>query len=119
VGAILAFAVTTNTPVINVHIVGWVLILTGLVGVFVPRRGYGWLRRRMVVRQRTEEAAAGPADEAGYPRSVVTRTLPGEGPVAANGWRSGLRRRSRHQTLVEGPDAVPAGTETIEEFTEE
>jgi hypothetical protein len=118
VGAILAFAVTTNTPVINVHIVGWVLILTGLVGVFVPRRGYGWLRRRLVMRQPADEPGAGPADEAGYPRSVVTRTLPGEAPAGPGGWRSGLRRRSRSETLVENP-AAPVDTETIEEFTEE
>lgn len=50
VGAILAFAVTAHTPVLNVQVAGWVLILIGLAGLFVPQRGYGWLRQRMVVR---------------------------------------------------------------------
>ena len=30
VGAILAFAVTTNTSVFNLHTAGWVLIIIGL-----------------------------------------------------------------------------------------
>ena len=27
----------------------WVLIVTGVAGAFIPRRGYGWLRRRLVL----------------------------------------------------------------------
>ena len=41
VGAILAFAVTTNTSVFNLHTAGWVLIIIGLVGIAIPRSGYG------------------------------------------------------------------------------
>jgi hypothetical protein len=51
IGAILAFAVTTSPPFLNLQVAGWILILTGLAGLFVPRRGYGWLRRRVVVRR--------------------------------------------------------------------
>ena len=50
VGAILAFAVTGHPGWLNVQAAGWVLILVGLAGMFVPRRGYGWLRRRVVRR---------------------------------------------------------------------
>jgi uncharacterized protein DUF6458 len=49
VGAILAFAVTAHPSGLNLQAAGWVLIVIGLAGMFVPRRGYGWLRRRMVI----------------------------------------------------------------------
>ena len=51
VGAILAFAVTTNTSVFNLHTAGWVLIIIGVIGIAIPRRGYGWVGRRLFVRQ--------------------------------------------------------------------
>jgi hypothetical protein len=49
IGAILAFAVTAQPSFFSFHIAGWVLMLTGIAGVAIPRRGYGWLRRRMVL----------------------------------------------------------------------
>jgi hypothetical protein len=51
VGAILAFAVHGSPGWVNVHTVGWVLMLVGLLGMLLPRRTYGWLGRRMTVRQ--------------------------------------------------------------------
>jgi hypothetical protein len=33
-----------------VQAAGWVLMLVGLAGMFIPRRGYGWLKRRVVRR---------------------------------------------------------------------
>jgi hypothetical protein len=51
VGAIFAFAVTTNTSVFNLHTAGWVLIIIGIVGIAIPRRGYGWVGRRVTTRQ--------------------------------------------------------------------
>ena len=58
VGAILAFAVTGHPGWLNVQAAGWVLILVGLAGMFIPRRGYGWLRRRVVRRPPRVGAAA-------------------------------------------------------------
>jgi hypothetical protein len=58
IGAILAFAVTTSPSFLNLQVAGWILILTGVAGLVVPRRGYGWLRRRVVVRRPRGEAAA-------------------------------------------------------------
>jgi hypothetical protein len=49
VGAILAFAVNGHPGWLNVQAAGWVLILVGLAGMFIPRRGYGWLRRQLMV----------------------------------------------------------------------
>jgi hypothetical protein len=51
IGAILAFAVTTNTSVFNLHIAGYVLMLAGLAGMLIPRRGYAAARRRLVTRR--------------------------------------------------------------------
>jgi len=50
-GAILAFAVQGHPSWLNIQVVGWVIMLTGLAGMAIPRRGYGWLRRRMVLRR--------------------------------------------------------------------
>ena len=51
IGAILAFAVTTNTSVLNFHTAGWVIMVIGVLGLAIPRRGYGWVGRRLFVRQ--------------------------------------------------------------------
>ena len=50
-GASLAFAVKGHPSFLNIQIVGWVIILTGIAGMLIPRRGYGWMRRRMVLRR--------------------------------------------------------------------
>jgi ABC-type transport system involved in cytochrome bd biosynthesis fused ATPase/permease subunit len=49
IGAILAFAVTAHPSFFNFQVAGWVLMLTGVAGALIPRRGYGWLRRRLVL----------------------------------------------------------------------
>jgi len=51
IGAILAFAVTTNTSVFNLHTAGWVLMLIGVIGLLLPNRTAGWLGRRLLVRR--------------------------------------------------------------------
>lgn len=51
VGAILAFAVTANTSVFNLHTAGWVLMLIGVIGLLLPNRTAGWLGRRLLVRR--------------------------------------------------------------------
>jgi ABC-type transport system involved in cytochrome bd biosynthesis fused ATPase/permease subunit len=50
IGAVLAFAVHGHPWFINLQVVGWIIMVIGLVGMFVPRSGYGWLRRQMVTR---------------------------------------------------------------------
>src|SRR5215470_4645450 len=81
IGAILAFAVRGHPSFLNIQVVGWVIILTGIAGMVIPRRGYGWLRRRMVLRR-------GPAgrpvvhhvDEKQYPPYIALNSgsvLPG------------------------------------------
>jgi hypothetical protein len=63
IGAIFAFAITRSPSFLNLQVVGWVLMLTGAAGAIIPRRGYGWLRRRIVVS--TDETAQ--ADAGGAP----------------------------------------------------
>jgi hypothetical protein len=56
-GAILAFAVEATTPGINVHTLGIILMLTGLVAVLYSLLFWSnlspWSRRRIVARRRT------------------------------------------------------------------
>jgi hypothetical protein len=52
VGAILAFAVTTNTSDLNLHTTGFVLMIVGVIGLVLPRGSYGWLSTRLVRRRR-------------------------------------------------------------------
>src|ERR1700722_11706671 len=51
IGGILACAVTTNTSVFNLHTAVYVIMIIGILGLAVPRRGYGWVGRRLFVRQ--------------------------------------------------------------------
>jgi hypothetical protein len=51
IGAILAFAVTTNTSVFNLHVAGYVIMLVGVAGLFIPRKGYASISRRIVTRR--------------------------------------------------------------------
>jgi hypothetical protein len=74
IGAMLAFAVTTNTSVFNLHIAGVVLMLTGLAALLLPRRSHAWLNRRLVQR-RTRMSRNGTVvetRETSYPPYVVT-----------------------------------------------
>ena len=71
-GAILAFAVTGNTSVFNIHTAGWVIMLVGLVGLFLPGRNRAWLGRRVVVRRtRSYPSDAGPVEEIPVPPYVA------------------------------------------------
>jgi hypothetical protein len=47
VGAILAFAVTGHMPYFNIQVAGWVIMLTGVAGIVIPKRGYGWIGKRV------------------------------------------------------------------------
>ena len=66
VGAILAFAVTTNTSVFNLHTAGWVLIIIGIIGVAIPRRGYALVGQRV----RTRRTRPARVEDITYPAYV-------------------------------------------------
>ena len=71
VGAILAFAVNAQPSFLNLHVVGWVLVLTGVAGMVIPARSYGWLRRRLVWRRGAGGPVAEQVEESEYPSSYV------------------------------------------------
>ena len=89
IGAILAFAVTTNTSVFNLHTAGYVLIIIGIIGIAIPRRGYGWVGRRMFVRQtnwrpgRRVEEVNYPAYDRNPANTPVRASLPAPGVYAS------------------------------------
>ena len=109
VGAILAFAVKGSPGFVNLHTVGWVLMLVGLVGMVLPRRTYGWLGRRMttvrrtypggqVVEQRTVPSYVGlnpgtAREEAGLPPE----------PIAARPGRPDRRDPAQRRTVRKPP----------------
>jgi hypothetical protein len=102
-GAILAFAVTAQPSFFSFHIAGWVLMLTGIAGVAVPRRGYGWLRRRMVLN------TAGQRKDIDLRQQDFSRLLvPG-----------GLITESRDAGPADVAAEAPVESDTIEQYIEE
>jgi hypothetical protein len=125
IGAILAFAVTTSPSFLNLQVVGWILILTGVAGLVVPRRGYGWLRRRVVVRRprgQAVEANGGEHRRFRDSRWFQRNAIPDPRLSAAE---SGVPEVGTPDTLPGTPAerAVPGGAgpaeETVEEYFEE
>ena len=81
VGAILAFAVTTNTSVFNLHTAGWVIMLIGVIGLLLPGRTAGWLGRRLLVRRtypggRVEQVLVAPYVARNQGPSAIEQGLP-------------------------------------------
>jgi hypothetical protein len=116
IGAIFAFAVTGSPSWINIQIVGWVLMLTGIAAILIPRRGYGWLRRRVVVRR--------PRDAADEPRSVRRALGVGRprGPVRTEEelpTREPPPERTIRGTAERADERSEPTEETVEEYFEE
>jgi hypothetical protein len=115
IGAILAFAVRTSPSFLNLQIAGWVIMLTGVAGMFIPRRGSGWLRRRIIVR-RPRGTAVNPASgprALGIGRVFHRPAGPGR-PVAEP--RPPVAAGTAEQAMPS--TAVPA-EETVEEYFRE
>jgi ABC-type transport system involved in cytochrome bd biosynthesis fused ATPase/permease subunit len=103
IGAILAFAVTAQPSFFSFHVAGWVLMLTGIAGAAIPRRGYGWLRRRLVLK------AAGQTKEIDLRQHHFSRLLVPGGLITEGGG------------VVSDDEAaeVPVESDTIEQYIEE
>jgi ABC-type transport system involved in cytochrome bd biosynthesis fused ATPase/permease subunit len=100
IGAILAFAVTAQPSFFNFHAAGWVLMVTGIAGSVLPRRSYGWLRRRLVLR-----SGAGERKEVDLRQQRFSKLLV-PGGLITEGRDSGSAR-------------TPVESDTIEQFIEE
>ncbi len=123
VGAILAFAVTANNSVFNWNIAGWVIMLVGLFGLVIPRKGYAWVSRRLTVRQARPGNRSN--DEVIYPTNVgrnpansrVPAALPAPGAVGspeASTQVDGARDMSTNPA-----DMRPGETQVVEDVYEE
>jgi hypothetical protein len=103
IGAILAFAVTAQPSFFSFHVAGWVLMVTGVAGAAIPRRGYGWLRRRLVLNTN------GQRHEINVRQHNFSRMLvPG-----------GLITEGRDGTADTEVTDVPVESDTIEQYIEE
>ena len=127
IGAILAFAVTTSPSFLNLQVVGWILILTGVAGLVVPRRGYGWLRRRVVVRRPRGQAVETNGEPRRFKNSRWFRqnAIPDprlqatEGAVVENTAAEGSLPNTLPRTAAERAGAGAPAEETVEEYFEE
>ena len=125
VGAILAFAVTTNTSVFNLHTAGWVLIIVGIIGIAIPRRSYGWVGRR-VLTQRSRWRPNARVEDVTYPAYVnrnpantrVQAGLPAPGALGSPEAASHVEASSGTRDLTTGARPTRE-TEVIEDVYEE
>jgi hypothetical protein len=126
VGAILAFAVTTNTSVFNLHTAGYVIMIIGILGLAVPRRGYGWVGRRLFVRQ-ARWRPGNRIEEVTYPTSVRnpsnTRVQAGLPAPGAFGGSEGAHHLGAASDLATEPTGAtslhPGETEVVEDVYED
>jgi hypothetical protein len=123
VGAILAFAVTANTSVFNLHTAGWVLMIIGIIGIAIPRRGYGWVGRRVFVRRARWRPGAR-IEEVTYPiadrnpaNTRVQAGLPAPGALGSPEAASHIDGVSATRDLT--PEVRPVETEVIEDVYDE
>ena len=114
VGAIFAFAITRSPSFLNLQVVGWVLMLTGAAGAIVPRRGYGWLRRRIVV-STDETTPADPGGAAAAPAATSARQRNPQQKFSRFLVPGGINPRYGRTQSAEGQ----VERETIEEYVEE
>jgi hypothetical protein len=71
IGAILTFAVTAHPRWLNLQVAGVVIMLVGVAGLILNRTGYGWLRRRVVLRRGSRGQVYGHVDQTNYPASYA------------------------------------------------
>jgi hypothetical protein len=83
IGAILTFAVRVNTPALNLHIVGIILMGVSAVGMYFSRRGRAWVRKIVVMPGRRRRVPAGRVlEDALYPPYVTENPHAIPGTVA-------------------------------------
>ncbi len=71
VGAILTFAVHVDTPALDLHVVGVILMAVAVVGMYFSRRGRAWVRKIVVMPGRRGRTRSGTlAEDALYPPYV-------------------------------------------------
>ncbi len=121
IGAILAFAVTASPSFLNVQIVGWILVITGVIGLALSRNHREWLRRTVIVRGSPDNSQA---SRRRAPRRRAPRQLVSAESVEAAHAAPAPASTSAQAAAPQAPASPEAPTEvfepvTIEEFTEQ
>jgi hypothetical protein len=118
VGAILAFAVRSNPSFFNWNIAGWVIMVVGILGLAIPRRGYAWVGRRLFVRQANVRPGRG--DDVIYPSGVDRNPANTRVPAALPGGRDASGQRDAAQNVSTSPETMrPGETEVVEDIYED
>ena len=104
IGAILAFAVQSSPSWFNIQIAGWVIIVTGVVGLVLSRSDYRQWVRRVVIRR--------------WPSTTVVQH-DGEAQRRALGTGRNDAHQEPQPPAAENPDrTIPGRAEQVEERTE-
>lgn len=117
IGAVLAFAVHGHPWFLNLQVCGWIIMIIGVAGMFIPRSGYGWLRRQMVTRRGPDGRPRVSIRQKRYPPYIMInpRAVAAESPVAARTATSAMPEMpADHDTITE-PSANTVREEVVEE----
>jgi hypothetical protein len=124
IGAIFAFAVNGHPSFVNLHTAGYVIMIIGILGLAIPRRGYGWVGRRLMVRQARWRPGRH-VEEVVYPTSVNrnpanTRVQAGlPAPGAFGGPEAGAHLDATRNLSAEPLGPRPGETEIVEDVYED
>jgi hypothetical protein len=123
VGAVLAFAVNGHPWFLNLQICGWILMIIGVIGMVIPRRGYGWLRRQMVVRRTPDGRQVTGVRQKRYPPYIMINPaaagIAGTAPEDATSEMPEMPTDSDEESWSEADTTVVPDKETVEEFFQE
>jgi hypothetical protein len=112
VGAIFAFAISGHPSWVNLHIVGWVIMLTGIIGMVLKRIDTGRLPRWMVIWRSSRAQQQPGGQQAAITGTVISgETAPGsDAPPAAS---------APGETPGQAPPSAGPPWGTFKEFHEE
>jgi hypothetical protein len=118
-GAVLAFAVNGHPWFLNLQICGWILMIIGVIGLVIPRRGYGWLRRQVVVRRGPGGQRAAGIQQERDPRYIMISPAAAGAAGSTGNASPGIPQMPASgeaaSRAAAGATAVP-DQETVEEF---
>ena len=83
IGAIFAFAISGHPSWVNLHIVGWVIMLTGIAGMILKRTGYGRFGPPPFFRQSQQSAPPPQPPGGSYPAAITGKVISDQ-PVPGN-----------------------------------
>ena len=122
IGAILAFAVNATWSALNVHVVGWVLMIVGLAGIVINRSTYVWLGRRVFVRRRGYARPVSTVEEVSVPPQTPRQARAARLEAGLPPYSTPRGDLAADRVVVDpatGRRVMPGETEVIEDFYEE